>query len=106
MKSIIIVSTTFEQKDDAERIADLLLERRLIACAQISSPIMSLYRWEGKTASSTEFTLSLKTTPLLVKRVKKLLVQEHPYDLPEIIGQEAHDSSKEYLEWVYGETQQ
>ena len=106
MRPIIFVSTTLETKEDAERLARLLLERKLIACAQISGPITSFYRWEGETTSATEFTLSLKTTPLCTEAIKTLLRREHPYDLPEIIVQEVFDSSEEYAGWVYGEVRQ
>jgi len=105
MKKIILVSTTLENKEDAERIAGLLLDRKLIACAQISGPITSLYRWEGVTTSENEVSLSLKTTPPCIEAIKVLLRQEHPYDLPEVIIQEIFDSSDEYSSWVYGEVQ-
>ena len=106
MKAIIIISTTLEKKDDAERIAGLLLDHKLIACAQISGPITSLYRWKGVTTSATEFSLSVKTTASLTDKVKDILLLEHPYELPEIIVQEIDHSSKEYSRWVYGEVQQ
>lgn len=106
MKLIVLISTTLENKADAERIAGLLLDRKLIACAQVSGPITSLYRWQGATTSETEFVLSLKTIPPLIETVKTLLHQEHPYDLPEIIVQEIHNTSDEYSRWVYGEVQQ
>ena len=103
MKSIIILTTTFENKEDAARQARLLVEGRLVACAQISSPITSFYRWKGEVESATEFTLSMKTTPQRVAAVKQHLAEFHPYDLPEIIGTELHDVNREYLEWVYKE---
>ncbi|MCP4338942.1 MAG: divalent-cation tolerance protein CutA [Desulfobulbaceae bacterium] len=106
MKRIVIVSTTLENKEDAERLARLLLEGKMIACAQISGPITSLYRWEGVVNSATEFTLSLKTTPQFTEKVKTLLNREHPYDLPEMIIQESVNSSSDYSQWVYGEVQQ
>ncbi len=106
MEKIIIISTTLTNKADAERIAELLLERKLIACAQISGPITSLYRWKKVTTSSTEFSLSLKTTVPCTEKVKALLYQEHPYELPEIIVQEIADSSTEYSQWIHGEVQQ
>ena len=104
MKPIILISTTCEKNADAERIASLLLDRKLIACAQITGPITSLYRWQGKTTRAVEYSLSLKTTPSCSERVKSLLHQEHPYELPEIIIQEIV-SSEEYCRWVYGEVQ-
>ena len=105
MEKIIIISTTLEKKADAERIAELLLEVKLIACAQISGPITSLYRWKEVTTSATEFGLSLKTPPACTEKVKALLHQEHPYELPEIIVQEIDRASLEYTQWVHGEVQ-
>ena len=105
MKKIIIITTTLENKADAERIAELLLAHKLIACAQISGPITSLYRWKEVTTSATEFCLSLKTTAACTDRVKMLLHQEHPYELPEIIVQEIDHSSPEYAGWVHEEVQ-
>ncbi len=105
MKTIVLISTAFENTADAERIAGLLLERKLIACAQISGPITSLYRWQGTQTSATEFSLSLKTTTQCSERVRTLLQDEHPYDLPEVIVQEIDNSSEEYAHWVYGEVQ-
>lgn len=105
MKPIILISTTFENNADAERIARLLLDRKLIACAQVTGPITSFYRWQGETTTAAEFSLSLKTTPSCTEDVKTLLSREHPYDLPEIIVQEIVHSSKEYSRWVHGEVQ-
>jgi periplasmic divalent cation tolerance protein len=106
MKPIILVSTTLENKADAERIAALLLDRKLIACAQISGPITSIYRWQEVVTNATEFALSLKTTRECTETVQALLIREHPYDIPEIMVQEIDNSSPEYAEWVYGEVQQ
>jgi periplasmic divalent cation tolerance protein len=103
MKPIILISTTLESKTDAERIAGLLLDRKLIACAQISGPMTSLYRWKGVITSATEYALNLKTAPSCTEEVKVLLAKEHPYDLPEIIVQEINNSSNEYSQWIYEE---
>lgn len=103
MKPIILISTTLEDKADAERIARLLLERQLIACAQVTGPITSFYRWQGEIATAAEYSLSLKTTPACADHVRTLLSQEHPYDLPEIIVQDITYSSDDYSSWVHGE---
>jgi periplasmic divalent cation tolerance protein len=100
MKTLFLISTTVEQKEDAERIAALLLERRLVACAQISAPITSIYRWQGQVTTATEFILSLKTTSQCVARVKEVLTREHPYQIPEIIGQEIVHVNDAYSAWV------
>lgn len=100
MKTLLLISTTVEQKEDAERIAALLLEQRLVACAQISAPITSLYRWQGRVTTATEWVLSLKTLPQHYPSVEKLLLREHPYEIPEIIAHEIPLVSDSYSDWV------
>lgn len=100
MKTLLLITTTFERKEDAERIATLLLERRLVACAQISAPITSVYRWRGEVTIATELTLSVKTMLQHYALVEAVLLQEHPYETPEIIGQEIPLVSNAYRDWV------
>ena len=100
MKTLLLITTTFERKEDAERIATLLLERRLVACAQISAPITSVYRWRGEVTIATELTLSVKTMPQHYALIEAVLLQEHPYETPEIIGQEIPLVSNDYRDWV------
>jgi periplasmic divalent cation tolerance protein len=100
MKTLLLITTTFERKEDAERIATLLLERRLVACAQISAPITSVYRWREEITTATEMTLSLKTIPQHYALVEAVLLQEHPYQTPEIIAQEIPLVSNAYRDWV------
>ena len=104
MYPLIIISTTFENKSDGEKMSRSLLSEKLIACAQLSGPITSYYRWEGDIADSTEFTLTVKTTESLCEKVKTRLKEMHPYELPEIVIQTAVESSKEYMQWVEDET--
>ena len=100
MTTLLYVTTTLERKDDAERLGNALLEKRLIACAQISSPITSIYRWRGKTTTATEFVLGVKTISQCFPQIEKFLLQEHPYEVPEIIAQEIPLASKAYKDWV------
>jgi periplasmic divalent cation tolerance protein len=100
MKTLLLITTTVERKEDAERIASLLLEQKLIACAQISAPISSVYRWRGKVITATELVLSLKTMPHHYDLVEEVLLQEHPYETPEIIAQEIPFVGNAYMDWV------
>lgn len=105
MKSIIIVSTTLESREEAEKLARLVVDDRLVACAQISGPITSFYRWQGKVESAAEFTLSMKTTIQRLPDLEARLIELHPYDVPEIISRGLDGVNGEYLDWVYGEVQ-
>lgn len=100
MEPLTLISTTFENTSDAERIASLLLGQKIIACAQVSSPITSIYRWEGKVATEIEYTLTVKTIISLIEKVKQLIISEHPYDIPEIIVITPSDVHSDYLEWL------
>lgn len=102
--SLIVVSTTVENKADAERIASILIERRLVACAQISSPMISMYRWQEKIVTAEEFMLTMKTRKNLYETVAQVLRQEHPYEVPEMIGQEIEMVDDRYMGWVVEET--
>ena len=103
MSPLVIISTTIEEKNDGEKIARLLLDEKLVACAQLSSPITSYYRWEGNIVESVEFSLTLKTTASLCEQVRARLKETHPYELPEIIVQTVEESSAEYMKWLESE---
>lgn len=100
-----LITTTFETTEDAERLATLLLENKLIACAQISAPIASLYRWNEKIATETEYTLGVKTRIEKVREVQQVISNEHPYELPEILINTSIEANSEYLEWLKKEVQ-
>jgi len=103
MASLVLISTTVEEKIDGKKMAQLLLNEKLVACAQLSGPITSYYRWDEDIVDSTEFGLTLKTTASLCEQVTARLKETHPYELPEIIVQTVRESSAEYLKWVENE---
>jgi len=99
----LIVTTTLERQEHAEELARALLENRLVACAQIHGPVKSLYHWKDDIAESIEFVLSVKTFESLYPEVEALLLEQHPYDVPEIIAEHLTKVSDGYLGWMYQE---
>ena len=87
----------------SEALAKSLLEKRLIACANIT-PVRSLYRWKGESCDAKEDLLILKTRKSLVKATLAAVKVEHPYEVPEIIALPVIAGHAPYLDWVYGET--
>ena len=83
----------------------MLVDAKLVACAQVTGPITSFYRWQGKVESATEFTLSLKTTKELALDLEARLQELHPYELPEIITTKLDRVNDAYRDWVYGNVQ-
>lgn len=105
MSDTIVVRTTFEKKSEAREMGKLLLKKRLIACAQISGPVESLYWWKGEIEHSEEFTLVMKSRVSLWKELENTIRVNHPYDVPEILGAPATKVSREYEQWLLEELQ-
>ncbi len=105
MSKMILVTTTFNKKEDAINLAKHLLKKRLIACAQLSSPVESLYWWKGSIEQEMEYTLSVKSSESLWNILKDEIKSAHPYDVPEIIATPVVQASDEYKEWLLEELQ-
>ncbi|MEM0058064.1 MAG: divalent-cation tolerance protein CutA [Candidatus Bathyarchaeia archaeon] len=96
----IIVLMTASSKDEAEKIAKTLLEERLIACANIISPVHSLFWWQGKIDTAREHLVIMKTQKALFDRICERVKALHSYQIPEIIALPVTEGSKDYLKWL------
>jgi len=103
MGPYIQVITTTEKKEDAEKIAVTLVERKLAACVQILGPIVSTYRWKGAIETATEWQCVIKSREGLYPEIEKAIQTVHPYEVPEIIVVPIMAGSRDYLEWLQGE---
>lgn len=99
-----VAETTTATREDAERLARAMVERRLAACAQVAGPIRSVYRWEGEIRDEPEFVVRFKTRAELTARLTDELAELHPYDVPEILLFAVHGGSRAYLDWIDAET--
>ncbi len=99
----ILVYITCGSREEAEKIAELLVENKLVACVNFF-PVSSLYRWEGKVEKESEFVLLCKTTESKFKEVKEKVKEIHSYDTPAILSVEIRDGDEEYMNWVLSET--
>ena len=97
----IQVATTTAEKQDAEALAQAVLERRLGACVQLSGPVESRYWWNNRLETAVEWMLIIKTCRDLYKPLEKLLLELHPYDQPEIIATPIVEVSAGYLKWLH-----
>jgi len=100
MKSYIQITTTTQTKEQAQTIAEHLVETRLAACVQITGPITSIYRWKGKVENAQEWLCMIKTREDLFDDVEAAIKKMHSYETPEIIAVPIIKGSKEYLIWL------
>jgi periplasmic divalent cation tolerance protein len=94
------VTTTVDSREAADRLAALLVEARLAACAQVAGPVASTYRWQGRTDRATEWSCSLKTTLARLPALEARIRAEHPYQVPEIVAVPIVAGDPAYLAWI------
>jgi periplasmic divalent cation tolerance protein len=87
---VLLVLSTFPDAATARRIGRQLVEEHCAACANILSPVESIYWWDGKVENANETLVVFETT----------LRRLHPYEVPEIIALPIERGLPEYLSWV------
>jgi periplasmic divalent cation tolerance protein len=100
MNNARIVLTTAGSADEARKIAQELVERRLAACVNIIPQIESVYRWQGEIETASEWLLVIKTEAGVFERLRDAIHELHSYELPECLLLEVDAASQEYLDWI------
>ena len=97
-----VVLMTAASREEAEKIANFLVEERLAACAQIISSIHSIYWWEGKVCRDNEVFFTAKTTREAFPRLEAAVKKLHSYKVPQIVFISIEEGSTGYLDWLRG----
>jgi periplasmic divalent cation tolerance protein len=97
---LLLILCTAPDRETGLKLSKSLLEQGLAACVNLTSPITSVYHWQGKLETSEEILLLIKTTKQHYKAVETALRAEHPYELPEIIAVPVEQGLEDYLNWV------
>ena len=100
----LLVLTNLPDRAAAERLADMLIAKRLAACVNILAPCRSVYRWQGAVQRDEEHPMLIKTTAERYPALEQALREGHPYELPEIIAVPIERGLPAYLDWVAAET--
>jgi periplasmic divalent cation tolerance protein len=93
------IITTCADKESAQKIAKLLVEKRLAACVQMF-PVESVYLWKGEVCSDSETALFIKSKAALFDKIAAAIKESHAYELPEIIQIPITDGLPDYLKWL------
>lgn len=99
----IMITTTFDNKEEANKIIEILLEKSLVSCCQLSN-IESSYHWKGKIEHTNEFLLQMKSKKELFTEIEQVVLKEHTYETPQLVAYDIVDGFKEYLDWIGEET--
>jgi len=95
-----LLISTASSRDEAQTIAQALIDARLAACVNILGPIDSIYRWKGEVEQAQEFLMLIKTTADRFIAVRDRLRELHSYETPELIQLSIENGLPEYLAWI------
>ncbi len=96
----IVVYVTTPAPEVARQIAGELLDKKLIACANLVSPVQSLYSWQGAVQNESETLMIIKTRRSQFDALCRAVQALHPYQVPEIIAIPIILGSTSYLDWI------
>ncbi len=102
MTKFIFIYIIHPTKDEARKMAKHLLNKKLIACANIYGPEDSLYWWKGKLVDEKEYILIAKTKEENFTKVKNEVEKIHSYEIPCIIKIPV-SSNQKYYDWLKSE---
>lgn len=79
---LAVYYVTAPNQEEAEKLSELLLKQRLIACCNIVKDVKSIYEWQGKVESSTEVLMIMKSRQSLLEKIIEAVTKNHSYDVP------------------------
>jgi periplasmic divalent cation tolerance protein len=100
----VVALTTALSEDEGRRLARELVEARLAAGVQLTSPIRAIYRWKGEIHDEPEWQLWIKTTADKIDDLIQWLPQHHSAEVPELIVLPITGGLSTYLDWIVEET--
>ncbi|SRR5690554_2986442 len=106
MSEPIQVFMTAGDKEEAQRIAQAIVEQRLAACVQVLGPIYSSYWWEDELETAEEYLCLMKSDRRVYDELEAAIKKVHSYDTPEILAMPVTAGNPDYLQWLQQELKQ
>ena len=100
MTEALIVFSTFANEEDAARVARVLVQERLIACANLLPNARSIYRWKAADQDEREVVVLMKTRKQDWTALLSRLHELHPYETPECVAVRIAAGAPKYMAWL------
>jgi periplasmic divalent cation tolerance protein len=100
----ILVYSTFPSAEEAERVAGMLVDRGLAACANIIPGMTAIYIWEGRRQRESECVMILKTRAHLADALIAESRRLHPYSNPALLVIPVMGGSPDFIGWIGEQT--
>src|ERR1035438_8875668 len=86
MTDKIVVFSTCASEEEAEKLARLVVEQGLAACASIVPNVRSYYRWQGAVETAGEYLLVIKSARRQFAALSAAIERAHSYEVPEVLA--------------------
>lgn len=98
------VYITAKDREEATKIAGMLLKERLAGCVNIVPEIHSFYWWKGRIASHKESLLIAKAPGRNVKKIIAAVKKHHSYSVPCVNALPIIEGNPDYFRWLEDST--
>lgn len=95
-----IALTTCGSPEEAARLAQELVSRRLAVCVNVVPGVRSFYWWDNRVQDDNELLLVIKTRVEQLPQLEAALTELHSYEVPEFVVLPIVDGSSAYLGWI------
>ena len=102
--AFVVVLVTAPDLKTARHLARGALTEHLVACANLIPGIESHYWWRDQLEQDDEILMVMKTTTDRLPMLEKLILEQHPYDTPEIVALPLQSGTPKYLDWLAAST--
>ncbi|KAL8448331.1 hypothetical protein Emed_003861 [Eimeria media] len=113
---LVVGLSTASSKEEAKKVAEHLVRRKLAACVQMVPGVESVYEWKGTLETSSEVLLIIKTQRHLTQDVVQAIKENHGYEVPEmqpmrfcivcqVVFTDVVDGNVDYIKWAREATQ-
>ena len=96
----VVVLMTAANAEEATRIAEMLVERKLAACVQMLPSMTSVYVWKDEVQRESEILLLAKSNRANFDELERAVRAIHSYETPEIVALSIAAGSQAYLDWL------
>ena len=97
----LIAYITAGDLEEGNRIAQHLLEQKLVACVNLVPQCQSWYAWEGRIEHSQEVLLIAKTRVEKKDFVSKAVEAVHSYECPCVVFIPVMGANSKYESWLH-----
>ncbi|QXK92048.1 divalent-cation tolerance protein CutA [Neoehrlichia mikurensis] len=98
--NLVLIYTTISNNKAACHMVNILLQEKLIICANIFHNVTSIYYWENTIKNNKEYIIIMKTSKHLYEKALQKIQNIHPYEIPLITIINPYTTNNKFIDWM------